>query len=139
MFAFCSKKIHFTRFGVYGYVDFVQRTVIPKGVQTPETQEHLSGYAGHEGEVQAAAQGPDGGTPALRTLNHWQLPALGQGSASQGSPEKQSQQDRDVCTCGESQGRGNLVALRGLWAGHWGDGGAPMGLWLCVCLFVPPS
>ena len=96
-------------------VDFVQRTVIPKGVQTPETQEHLSGYAGHEGQVQAAAQGPDGGTPALRTLNHWQLPALGRGSASQGSPEKRSQQDRDVCTCGESQGRGNLV---GCWL--WG-------------------
>ena len=105
-------------------VDFVQRTAIPGRVQTPETQEYLSGFAGpHPGwrgqsrderEVQAAAQGPEGGTPALRTLNHLQLPALGRGSASQDSPEKQSQQDKDVCTYGKSQGRGNLVCCR-LW------------------------
>lgn len=30
-------------------------------------------------KVQTAAQGPEGGTPGLRMLNHRQLPALGRG------------------------------------------------------------
>ena len=85
--------------------NFVQQTVIPGGVKPPETQEHLSGVAGpapggrgqrwDEREVQAVAQGPERGTPALRTLNRRQLPALGRRADSQDSPNRVSR--TEVC------------------------------------------
>lgn len=51
---------------------------------------------GDEREVQAVAQGPDGGTPALRMLNRRQLPALGRRADSQDSQRNRASRT-EVC------------------------------------------